>query len=184
MDNVAGFAFDHTGGKLFTCQESDNSYLGLSAGPNYFQGPTTFETKPCLGGYGQPDGKGGCKMLTVRYDGKTNCVGDECYLIHSDMLHESPWCMGIAHDKDATTGTTGLNGIPAGQRTLGNIVWYLDGMRGKLMRFDMDRLHTTELIDHRYANIRRYVDVDIQRLEGVPGHMVSRLILNRGDLTG
>lgn len=66
----------------------------------------------------------------------------------------------MAHDSKAVTGTTGLNGIES--RTVGNTVWQVDGSRGKLMRFDFDKLHTTELIDHRYANVRRYVDVNIR----------------------
>jgi len=48
----------------------------------------------------------------------------------------------------------------------------MDGVRGRLMRFDLDELHGTQIIDHRKANIRRYVDVHLTRREGVPGHMV------------
>lgn len=40
------------------------------------------------------------------------------------------------------------------------------------MRFDMDEIHGTKVIDHRKANIRRYVDVHLTRRPDVPGHMV------------
>ena len=113
-------------------------------------------------------------------------------------------------------------------RAHGNVVWYVDGVRGRLMRFDMDQLHgtqvlerergregwrekmrthiihahahpntrahahtgrrpffqtmilffssnlalRTQVIDHRKANVRRYLDVHLTRRPGVPGHMV------------
>jgi len=169
QDNMAAFTFDKAGKVLMSCQESENRYLGLAAGPNWFQGPTAFELYPCDGGYGRLNADGSCDVMTVSHSGEI-CTGDDCYIIHSDMLHESPLCMGMAHDPGAVTGTTGFNQING--RTPGHIVWYHDGMRGKLMRFDFDSLHGTEIIDHRFANIRRYVDVDVKRRPGVPGHMV------------
>ena len=32
---------------------------------------------------------------TVKEDGTPQCAGRGCYLIHADMLHEAPLCMGI-----------------------------------------------------------------------------------------
>jgi len=43
----------------------------------------------------------------------------------------------------------------------------MDGVRGKLMRFDMDELHGIVVIDHRKANIRRYEDVHLTRRPGI-----------------
>ena len=38
---------------------------------------------------------------------QTACGPKEtCFLIHIDMLHESPLCMGIAHDGGAVTQVT------------------------------------------------------------------------------
>jgi len=167
QDKVAAIAFDSTGEKFFSCQESTNTYSGL-APDNFFQGPTAYEVMPCGAGYGRKTDGGGCRDLTIDSKGKEG--GGSDYIIHSDMLHEGPLCTGIAHDKGATTGTSGLNGIP--ERTPGNVVWHADGSRGKLMRSDFDKLHTTEMIDHRFANVRRYVDVDLFRKPGVPSHMV------------
>uniref|UniRef100_A0A7S0DX39 EGF-like domain-containing protein n=1 Tax=Hanusia phi TaxID=3032 RepID=A0A7S0DX39_9CRYP len=176
MDNIASLAFDKEGKVLFTCQESENRYADLQ-GPNYFQGPSAFEVWPCNQGYGKEKEGGGCENQMVSHDGlpcDPRADGtDQCFVIHSDMLHESPLCTGIAHDSRASTGPTRLD-VPVQNRSRvpGNIVWYVDGVRGKLMRFDMDSLHGVKVMDHRFANIRRYVDVDITRRAGVPGHMV------------
>ncbi|EKX35446.1 hypothetical protein GUITHDRAFT_118362 [Guillardia theta CCMP2712] len=176
MDNIAALSFDKQGKVVFTCQESTNTYAG-SQGPNYFQGPSAFEVYPCEGGYGKMKEGGGCDNQMVSHDGSHCTPGSEgasqCFVIHSDMLHESPLCTGIAHDSKATTGPTRLN-VPVQNRSRvpGNIVWYVDGVRGKLMRFDMDSLHGVKVMDHRFANIRRYVDVDISRRADVPGHIV------------
>ena len=191
MDNVSAFAFSSDGRALFTCQESLNEYMELSF-PNYFQGPSAFEVYPCKGGYGRPpkskcvgaqnapncNSDEECTIFTVRENGD-ECTGDGCFLIHSDMLHEAPHCMGVAYDTYAKTEPSklfspDLKAIHTWNRTRveGNVVWYMDGLRGRLMRFDMDELHGTQVIDHRKANIRRYVDVHLTRREGVPGHMV------------
>jgi hypothetical protein len=86
--------------------------------------------------------------------------------------------MGIAYEEGAVTGPSSLVApdlLPIDtfnrSRVDGNVVWYLDGIRGRLMRFDMDELHGTKVIDHRRANVRRYVDVHVSRRENVPGHM-------------
>jgi hypothetical protein len=34
-------------------------------------------------------------------------------------------------------------------RAHGNVVWYVDGVRGRLMRFDMDQLHGTQVLRER-----------------------------------
>eukprot|EP00960_Hanusia_phi_P070351 767288-Hanusia_phi.AAC.1 len=101
MDNIASLAFDKEGKVLFTCQESENRYADLQ-GPNYFQGPSAFEVWPCNQGYGKEKEGGGCENQMVSHDGlpcDPRADGtDQCFVIHSDMLHESPLCTGIAHD--------------------------------------------------------------------------------------
>ena len=72
---------------------------------------------------------------------------------HIDMLHESPNGMGIAHDVD-------------------NVYWYNDGYYGELVRYDFQGDHDTGEHDHSDGIIQRYTDVQINRLAGVPGHMV------------
>ena len=107
-----------------------------------------------------------CDVLTVTHDGKDGTACEQgstsCFVMHSDMLHEAPLCMGIAYDNGATTSDS-LLVTPAGDpistwnrtRVRGNTVWYVDGLRGRLMRFDMDELHDPKNLDHRKANIRR-----------------------------
>ena len=101
MDNIAALSFDKQGKVVFTCQESTNTYAG-SQGPNFFQGPSAFEVYPCEGGYGKLKEGGGCDNQMVSHDGSLCTPGSEgasqCFVIHSDMLHESPLCTGIAHD--------------------------------------------------------------------------------------
>ena len=72
---------------------------------------------------------------------------------HIDMLHESPDGMGIAHD-------------------VGNVYWYNDGYYGELVRYDFQADHDTGEHDHSDGIVQRYSDVQINRMAGVPGHMV------------
>jgi len=71
---------------------------------------------------------------------------------HIDMLHESPDGMGIAHD-------------------VGNVYWYNDGYYGELVRYDFQNDHDTGEHDHSDGIVQRFVDIQINRLAGVPGHM-------------
>jgi hypothetical protein len=36
----------------------------------------------------------------------------------------------------------------------------MDGLRGRLMRFDLDDLHGVKVIDHRKANMRRSLNLN------------------------
>ena len=71
---------------------------------------------------------------------------------HIDMNHESPYGTGIAHDED-------------------NVYWYNDGHYGELVRYDFQEDHDTGYDDHSDAIVRRYADIQIGHVLGVPGHM-------------
>ena len=71
---------------------------------------------------------------------------------HIDMLHESPLGMGIAHDTE-------------------NVYWYYDGYYGELVRYDFQEDHDTGEDDHSDGKVRRYSDISLTRVPGVPGHM-------------
>ena len=71
---------------------------------------------------------------------------------HIDMLHESPLGMGIAHDSE-------------------NVYWYYDGYYGELVRYDFQEDHDTGEDDHSDGKVRRYSDISLTRVPGVPGHM-------------
>lgn len=72
---------------------------------------------------------------------------------HIDMLHESPLCMGLAWDHD-------------------NAYWSFDGFHGTLDYFDFQVDHGPGNDDHSDGIVRRYDDVELTRVEGVPGHIV------------
>ena len=72
---------------------------------------------------------------------------------HIDMLHESPYGVGIAHDVD-------------------NVYWYNDGFNGELVRYDFQADHDTGEHDHSDGIVQRYADVQLSHVMGVPGHMI------------
>jgi len=83
---------------------------------------------------------------------------EECYFLHSDMLHESPACIGIAHDPETTSA-------------YGNVYWAFDTtgnqLDGQLVRFDFSQPHGPGSMDHSVAAIRRFPQVTLSR--GDPG---------------
>ena len=71
---------------------------------------------------------------------------------HLDMLHQSPYSMGIAHDSD-------------------NVYWVFDGHNGNLCRYNFGVDHGPGHDDHSDGKIWRYTDVFLNREINVPGHM-------------
>lgn len=71
---------------------------------------------------------------------------------HLDMLHQSPLCMGIAHAQ-------------------ANEYWVFDGYHQRLTWYDFDAPHGYGEDDHSDGRVRRYEDVVLSRIAGVPGHL-------------
>lgn len=71
---------------------------------------------------------------------------------HLDMLHDSPFCMGIAHEA-------------------ANVYWVFDGQHASLSRYDFAVDHGPGNDDHSDGVIRRYVEGQLARKEGVPSGM-------------
>jgi sugar lactone lactonase YvrE len=71
---------------------------------------------------------------------------------HLDMLHQSPLCMGIAHDVD-------------------NVYWAVDGKRGNVVRYDFQADHGPGGGDHSDGIITRYTDATFTRTQNIPGHL-------------
>ena len=71
---------------------------------------------------------------------------------HSDMLHESPYSMGIAADKD-------------------NVYWVFDGYHERLYRYDFAVPHPYGHDDHSDGIVLEY-DIDLKRVANLPSHMV------------
>lgn len=152
MDNVSSFSFSPTG-ELATCQDSLNNY-DFRMKPNFFQGPTLYDTDR--------------SMLVSHMDESLRCGQDglygsgdpnvECYMTHTDMLHESPGCKGIVHD-------------PETESKYGTIYWTFSSFHGDLVRFDFEKPHGRGSMDHSLANVRRYRDVPLKGRDDVPGHL-------------
>jgi hypothetical protein len=72
---------------------------------------------------------------------------------HVDMLHQSPFAMGIAHDSAMA-------------------YWVMDGYFGNICKYDFVNDHGPGYDDHSAGKIWRYTDVSVTRVPLVPSHMV------------
>jgi DNA-binding beta-propeller fold protein YncE len=133
MDTVSGLAFgpDDT---FATCQESRDDWNVGPQAEDDFMGPTLWDAD--------------LDVYAVVGQTGTDLEGS-----HIDMLHESPWCMGIAHDHD-------------------NVYWVFDGLNGSVVYYDFVRDHGAGHSDHSDGIVRRYEEAALTRVEGVPGHLV------------
>ncbi len=73
---------------------------------------------------------------------------------HLDMLHASPYSMGIE-----STGK-------------GNSFWVYDGHYGHVVWYDFQADHGPGAADHSDGLVRRYVEVELKRESGVASHLV------------
>jgi len=72
---------------------------------------------------------------------------------HLDMLHQSPWGMGIAHERD-------------------NVYWVSDARYNDVTRYDFRDPHEVGGTDHRDGIIRRYSQVQLTSVERTrPAHV-------------
>lgn len=71
---------------------------------------------------------------------------------HLDMLHASPFGMGITYDKE-------------------NAYWYFDGHNGNIVHYDFKKPHIVGGDDHADGEVLRYSDVSVKRKPGIPSHM-------------
>lgn len=71
---------------------------------------------------------------------------------HLDMLHQSPFGMGVAHDN-------------------ANIYWYFDGYNGNICKYDFEMPHQSGGDDHSDGRIYRYTQVPVVRKPNVPSHL-------------
>lgn len=71
---------------------------------------------------------------------------------HLDMLHETPFCMGIAHES-------------------GNAYWVFNGEAGALDRVDFHVPHQIGGEDHSDGEVHRYITGQLLRVPEVPSHL-------------
>ncbi len=72
---------------------------------------------------------------------------------HLDMLHGSPYSMGIAHEVD-------------------NAYWVYDGWNRTIVRYDFVEDHGPGNDDHSDARVRRYTEISVSRDGDIPNHMI------------
>ncbi len=72
---------------------------------------------------------------------------------HIDMLHMSPYAMGVEAEKD-------------------NIFWVFDGMNGNICRYNFNNPHPYGEHDHSDGQLQRYSEVNVSRKSGIPSHLV------------
>ena len=117
-----------------SAQESLNTYNG-QGNPNYFMGPALWPSSLD-------------HFAVENQNNEDGLLGS-----HIDMLHESPYGVGIAHDHD-------------------NVYWYNDGYYEELVKYDFMMDHDTGGHDHSDGVVHRYSEIHLNHLYGIPGHMV------------
>ena len=95
-----------------------------------FTGPSLWSSDPDI--YAQPSGGNGS---------------------HLDMLHGSPFSMGIAHETD-------------------NVFWVYDDWNKDIVRYDFVDDHGPGNDDHSDATVRRYQNIGIDADGSIPNHMI------------
>ena len=134
MAFVSAAAFGDNG-NFASCQESRDEWNEGPQPPDDFMGPSLWPSDLSIFAvWGQ-------EFPKVQYEGS-----------HLDMLHQSPLCMGIAHES-------------------GNAYWAFDGSAGNIVRYDFQVDHGPGGGDHSDGIIRRYMDASVTRVANVPGHM-------------
>jgi len=129
MEETAAFSFD--GGTQFgSCGESNNTYNDAFPG-NGFMGPVLWTTDLTVFGEMDPYGLGS----------------------HLDMLHESPYCVGIAWHS-------------------ANVYYVFDGEHSRVVRYDFAVDHGIGEDDHSDGIVYQLSEPEVTRVEEAPGHMV------------
>lgn len=72
---------------------------------------------------------------------------------HIDMLHQSPYAMGVAWEKD-------------------NIYWVFDGYNKNIVSYNFQTPHEIGGDDHSDGILKRYTEVQVKRVVNKPSHMV------------
>lgn len=104
--------------------------LDANHGGGTFTGPALWSSDPAV--YAQPSGGNGS---------------------HLDMLHGSPYSMGIAHEKD-------------------NVFWVYDNHNNDIVRYDFADDHGPGADDHSDGIIHRYSNIGIDRILDIPNHLI------------
>lgn len=127
MSLPTGIAFSNNGNFATSTGIFDANHTG---GSTAFTGPTLWSSDSLI--YAQPSGGNGS---------------------HLDMLHESPYCMGIASEKD-------------------NVFWVMDAWTNDVVRYDFVNDHGPGQHDHSDGIIRRYPEISVDMMDtDIPCHL-------------
>ncbi len=133
MRRPPALAFSADNGNFATCgEEWTGNFLPVPRPANEatFIGPSLWSSDPAVYAITPPGGNGS----------------------HLDMLHETPYGMGIAWER-------------------GNAFWVFNGEVGSLDRYDFKNDHGPGNDDHSDGELLRYAEGTVSRVEGVPSHM-------------
>ncbi len=130
MEEVSAMAFG-ANETFATIHESNNTYNNTYPG-NDFMGPALWSSS---------------LEIYARVNQTNDLLGS-----HIDMLHETPFGMGIAHDRD-------------------NVYWVFDGAYGDIVRYDFGPDHGPGYDDHSDGVVRRYAGLSVKRVPDVPSHL-------------
>ena len=130
MNTASSMAFDDEGffANTIECKDGNNNPTG------YFAGPTLWDAD---------------LSVYAVVNQNNNQLGS-----HIDMLHQSPYGMGIEY---------------AGS---GNIYWIFDGFHSAIVRYDFATPHAYGGDNHADGKVWRYGEIQVDREEGVPSHMI------------
>lgn len=131
MSLPTGIAFSENG----NFATSPGVYDANHDGGSPFTGPALWSSDPLI--YAQPSGGNGS---------------------HLDMLHESPYSMGITHESD-------------------NVFWVFDGQNSCVTRYDFGVDHGPGNSDHSDGIVRRYSGMGLT--EDPAYHVSSHLVLDK-----
>ncbi len=109
---------------------SSTGVLDANHSGGTFTGPTLWSSDPDI--YAQPSGGNGS---------------------HLDMLHGSPYSMGIAHEVD-------------------NAYWVFDGYNEHIVRYDFKEDHGPGNDYHADGEVTRYTEIPVKKDGNIPSHLI------------
>jgi hypothetical protein len=133
MNNPTQIAFSRLHDEFAVSLNNLNDYNG-GARPNYFTGVTLYTAN------------------------RTNYRGDA--MSHLDMLHHSPYAMGLAAGIRPTSVSSSTREY-----------WVLNGLAGSIDRYFFNAPHELGGDDHSDGITIRYATGNLKRVAGVPSHL-------------
>jgi len=128
MNTASAMAFDDEGffANSIECKDGNNQSNG------FFAGPTLWDAD-----------------LSIYAEVNQNSSGS-----HIDMLHQSPYGVGIEYSGS------------------GNIYWLFDGYHSAIVRYDFATPHAYGGDNHADGKVWRYGEIEVDREDGISSHLI------------